>query len=132
MLEEGLVPAPATSASGLGLDGLRMLRAIDGLPRDEREVFDLVRIQGLTEANAAQLLGVSAVTVKRRLSGGLRFLAEQLADLRRVRNRPTRSKSTLVRGKATRRDGVGWVRPEAATRRRNRRRNTLCYCALQN
>ena len=52
------------------------------MPEDEREVFDLVRIQGMTQAEAAQLLGVSAVTVKRRLNRGLRLLAEQLADLR--------------------------------------------------
>jgi RNA polymerase sigma factor (sigma-70 family) len=81
-LSEGLVPAPASSVSGLSPDGLRMLRAIEDLPEDEREVFDLVRIQGMTQAEAAQLLGVSAVTVKRRLSRGLRLLAEQLADLR--------------------------------------------------
>jgi RNA polymerase sigma factor (sigma-70 family) len=79
---EGRVPAPASSASGLSPDGLRMLRAIDELPEEEREVFDLVRIQGLTQAEAAQLLGVSAVTVKRRLNRGLRLLTEQLADLR--------------------------------------------------
>ena len=81
-LSEGLVPAPASSVSGLTPDGLRMLRAIEDLPEDEREVFDLVRIQGMTQAEAAQLLGVSAVTVKRRLSRGLQLLAEQLADLR--------------------------------------------------
>jgi RNA polymerase sigma-70 factor (ECF subfamily) len=87
-LAEGLVPAPPSSASGLSPDGLRMLRAIDGLPEDEREVFDLVRIQGMTQAEAAQLLGVSAVTVKRRLSRGLSLLAEQLSDLRPGENRP--------------------------------------------
>ena len=81
-LSEGLVPAPASSVSGLSPDGLRMLRAIEDLPEDEREVFDLVRIQGMTQAEAAQLLGVSAVTVRRRLNRGLRLLAEQLADLR--------------------------------------------------
>ena len=59
-----------------------MLRAIDGLREDEWVAFDLVRIQGLTQTEAAQLLGVSAVTVKRRLSRGLRLLTEQLADLR--------------------------------------------------
>jgi RNA polymerase sigma-70 factor (ECF subfamily) len=79
---EGLVPSPASSASGLSPNGLRMLRAIDELPEDEREVFDLVRIQGMTQTEAAQLLGVSAVTVKRRLSRGLRLLTERLADLR--------------------------------------------------
>ncbi len=81
-LREGLVPSPASSVSGLTPDGLRMLRAIDELPEDEREVFDLVRIQGMTQVEAAELLGVSTVTVKRRLSRGLRLLAEQLADLR--------------------------------------------------
>jgi RNA polymerase sigma-70 factor (ECF subfamily) len=59
-----------------------MLRAIDELPEEEREVFDLVRIQGMTQTEVAQVLGVSVVTVKRRLSRGLRLLAEQLADLR--------------------------------------------------
>jgi RNA polymerase sigma-70 factor (ECF subfamily) len=81
-LSEGQVPAPASSVSGLSPNGLRMLRAIEDLPEDEREVFDLVRIQGMTQAEAAQLLGVSAATVKRRLSRGLSLLAEQLADLR--------------------------------------------------
>jgi RNA polymerase sigma-70 factor (ECF subfamily) len=79
---EGLVASPPSSASGLSPDGLRMLRAIDELPKDEREFFDLVRIQGMTQAEAAQLLGVSKVTVKRQLSRGLQLLAEQLADLR--------------------------------------------------
>src|SRR5262249_41735646 len=81
-LGEGLVPAPASSGSGLTPDGLPMLQAIDELPEDEREVFDLVRIQGMTQAEAAQVLGVAAVTVKRRLNRGLRLLAERLADLR--------------------------------------------------
>jgi RNA polymerase sigma-70 factor (ECF subfamily) len=80
-LREGLVPSPPSSASGLSADGRRMLPAIDELPEDEREVFDLVQIDG-TQAEAAQVLGVSAVTVKRRLSRGLRLRTEQLADLR--------------------------------------------------
>ena len=80
-LREELVPSPATSGSGLTADGLRMLRAIEALPDDEREAFDLVRIQGLTQVEAGQLLGVATKTVKRRLSRGLRLLAEELADL---------------------------------------------------
>ena len=76
------MPAPASSASGPSPDGLRMLRAIDELPEEEREVFDLVRIQGMTQAEAAQLLGVSAVTVKRRLSRGLRPLSSPRTALR--------------------------------------------------
>jgi RNA polymerase sigma-70 factor (ECF subfamily) len=81
-LHEGSAPARASSVSRLSPDGLRMLRAIDELPEDEREAFDLVRIQGMTQVEAAHLLGVSVVTVKRRMSRGLRLLAERLADLR--------------------------------------------------
>ena len=56
-----------------------MLEAIDDLPEDEREAFDLVRIQGMTQAEAAEVLGVSAETVKRRLNRGLLLLAERWA-----------------------------------------------------
>jgi RNA polymerase sigma factor (sigma-70 family) len=80
-LSQGLVPSPASGASGLRSDGRCMLRAIAELPEDEREVFDLVRTQGMTQAEVSHVLGVSAETVKRRLSRGLRLLAEQLADL---------------------------------------------------
>ena len=81
-LSEGLVPSPASSDSGLTPNGLRMLKAIGELPDEEREVFDLVRVQGMSQPEAAELLGVSAATVKRRLNRGLRLLTEQLADLR--------------------------------------------------
>jgi RNA polymerase sigma-70 factor (ECF subfamily) len=59
-----------------------MLAAIEALPEDEREVFDLVRIQGLTHAEAAEVVGVSEKTVQRRLNRARLLLAEQLADLR--------------------------------------------------
>jgi DNA-directed RNA polymerase specialized sigma24 family protein len=36
----------------------------------------------MTQAEAARVLGVSAVRVKRRLSRGLRLVTEPLADLR--------------------------------------------------
>src|SRR5262249_8907279 len=80
-LREGLLPAPASSDSGLSPDGRRMLEAIDGLPDDEREAFDLVRIQGLTCDEAADLLGVVPRTVQRRLDRGLRRLTCALGDL---------------------------------------------------
>jgi DNA-directed RNA polymerase specialized sigma24 family protein len=81
-LREGLVPAPAGSSSVLAPAGRRILEAIDGLPVDEREVFDLVRIQGLTQAEAAEVLGVSAKTVQRRLNRSLVLLADELDHLR--------------------------------------------------
>lgn len=77
-----LLPAPGESDSGLSTDGRRMLAAIDALPADEREAFDLVRVQGLTQVEAAEVLGVAVKTVKRRLDRGLRLLAERLSDLR--------------------------------------------------
>src|SRR5262249_3949834 len=39
---------------------------VDSLPDDEREVFGLVWYQGLTHAEAAQVVGVSTKTVQRR------------------------------------------------------------------
>jgi RNA polymerase sigma factor (sigma-70 family) len=80
-LREGQVPAPASTDSGLSPDGHRILEAIDTLPEDEREAFDLVRIQGLTYGEAAELLGVAPKTVQRRLDRGLQLLTEQLGDL---------------------------------------------------
>jgi RNA polymerase sigma factor (sigma-70 family) len=81
-LQEGIVPAPASSGSGISADGRRMLDAIDKLPDEEREVFGLVRLQGLTKTEAAEVLDVSAKTVQRRLNRARLLLAEELDDLR--------------------------------------------------
>ena len=81
-LREGLVPGPANSESGITPDGRRMLEAIDNLPEDEREVFGLVRLQELTQVEAAEVLDVSVKTVQRRLNRASLLLAERLADLR--------------------------------------------------
>jgi RNA polymerase sigma-70 factor (ECF subfamily) len=80
-LDESLVPTPVSSGSGLTPNGRRMLAAIDSLPAEEREAFDLVRIQGMTQAEAARVLEVSQMTVKRRLGRGLQLLAASLEDL---------------------------------------------------
>jgi RNA polymerase sigma-70 factor (ECF subfamily) len=80
--ESGVAAPPSSTGSGLTPDGRRMLGAIDGLPEDEREVFDLVAIQGLTHAEAAVVVGISEKTVQRRLNRARLLLAEQLTDLR--------------------------------------------------
>jgi RNA polymerase sigma factor (sigma-70 family) len=80
-LREGLVPAPQSSDSALSPNAQRMLQAIGELPDDEREVFDLVRIQGLSQTEAAALLGVSPKTIQRRLNRSLLLLTEKLSDL---------------------------------------------------
>jgi len=85
-LHDGLMPAPASSDSGLTPGSRRMLAAIANLPEAEGEAFDLVRIQGLTQAEAGQVLGVSAATVNRRLNRGLELLAEALSVLRPQRD----------------------------------------------
>jgi RNA polymerase sigma-70 factor (ECF subfamily) len=80
--EAGVADPPSSGDSCLTPDGRRMLEAIEGLPEDEREVFDLVGIQGLTHVEAAAVVGVSEKTVQRRLNRARLLLAERLADLR--------------------------------------------------
>jgi len=82
VLHDELLPEPLSSVSGISPEGRRMLDAIDSLPADEREAFDLIRIQGVTQTEAAQILGVSLMTVRRRLSRSVQHLTEQLGDLR--------------------------------------------------
>jgi RNA polymerase sigma-70 factor (ECF subfamily) len=82
LAESGVAASPSSMASGLSPDGRRMLEVIEALPEDEREVFDLVRIQGLSHAETATVVGVSEKTVQRRLNRARLLLAERLADLR--------------------------------------------------
>lgn len=56
---------------------LRILDAIESLPEEDREAFNLVRISGMTELEAAQLVGCSERTLQRRLSRALVLLTEQ-------------------------------------------------------
>jgi len=70
--ESSIPPAPNLS---------RILTAINDLAEEEREVFDLVRIQGLSHVEAAQVVGVSVKTVQRRLKRSLVLLSARLDDL---------------------------------------------------
>ena len=79
--DDEAVPAPASSDTGLTPDSRRILAAIDSLPEGEREAFELVRIQGMSQVEAARVLGVSVATVNRRLARGLQLLAAALGDL---------------------------------------------------
>lgn len=81
-IRDDLIPSPESTGSVISPNARRMLGAIEALPEPEREVFDLVRIQGLTHTETAELIGVSTKTVQRRLNRGLLLLAEQLEDLR--------------------------------------------------
>jgi RNA polymerase sigma-70 factor (ECF subfamily) len=88
-LRDSLVPARADSDSQLSQNARRMLGAIETLPEDEREVFTLIRIQGMTQSEVADVVGVSLKTVQRRLSRGLIRLADKLVDLQPTTERPT-------------------------------------------
>ena len=59
LAESGIAALPASIDSGLSPDARRILEVIEGLPEDEREVFDLVGLQGLTHAEAATAVEVS-------------------------------------------------------------------------
>jgi RNA polymerase sigma factor (sigma-70 family) len=76
--ESSIVAPPDSNESQLSENARRMLEAIEGLPDEEREVFSLVRIQGLTQPEAADVLGVSAKTVQRRLHRSLVLLTGKL------------------------------------------------------
>ena len=76
-----VAPVEHSSASQLSPNTVRILEAIESLPEEEREVFDLVRIQGMTQPDAAAIIGMSAKTVKRRLNRALLRLSDMLDDL---------------------------------------------------
>jgi len=59
----------------------RILDALDSLPPEESEVFDLVKIQGLTHAEAAGLLQVAEKTVQRRLNRAVLWLSGRLGQV---------------------------------------------------
>jgi RNA polymerase sigma factor (sigma-70 family) len=75
------IPAAESSDSTITPNAQRMLQAIEELPDDEREVFNLVRIQGMPQTEVAGLLKVSTKTVLRRLNRGLVLLSKALPDL---------------------------------------------------
>src|SRR5262245_33984439 len=81
-LRDSAVPAPQESSiSEISSSIRRILDSIENLPDEEREVFNLVRIQGMAQTEAAIVLEVSVKTVQRRLGRGLMLLANQLGNL---------------------------------------------------
>ncbi len=70
-------PDPGVSKAGARED---ILTALEKLPDDEREVVDLIFFNELTQAEAAEVLGVHEDTVKRRWARARVKLATLLAD----------------------------------------------------
>src|SRR5262245_35969454 len=78
----GSSPAAESTSARLNPNVPRILAAIESLPEQEREAFYLVRVQGMSQPDAAEVLGVSTRTVQRQLNRTLRLLAEKLHDLK--------------------------------------------------
>ena len=72
--------ASAESAVLLAEDRRQVLAALAGLPRRRREVLVLRYYLGLSEAEIASVLGVSAGTVKSTAARGLAALARKLGE----------------------------------------------------
>jgi RNA polymerase sigma-70 factor (ECF subfamily) len=74
------IPADPTSQVSTEAPSVRqILEAIERLTEELREIFSLVHIQGLTHAEAADVLGVSTKTVQRRLRQSATALAVELS-----------------------------------------------------
>jgi RNA polymerase sigma factor (sigma-70 family) len=86
-LDESKLAAPVDSTvTQVTRNARRILEAIEKLPTDERDVFELVRVQGLTQHGAAAVLGISPKTVQRRVNRALRMLSKKLGDLQPSQN----------------------------------------------
>jgi RNA polymerase sigma-70 factor (ECF subfamily) len=59
-------------------DWTRFHEEVERLPDDERHVFDLLWYEGMTQPEAAEVLGVSLKTVKRRWQSARLMLRERL------------------------------------------------------
>jgi RNA polymerase sigma-70 factor (ECF subfamily) len=81
VLDSQVAASPETEASQLTPVARRIFEAIDELPEEERESFELVRIQGMSPAEAAALLDVSPRTMQRRVNRAVLLLTQKLGDL---------------------------------------------------
>jgi len=78
---DAVAQPPAEAGEAPSPTACRILKTIGALPHDHREAFELVRLQGMSQVDAAEVLGVSVKTVQRRLNRVLPYLCEQLRDL---------------------------------------------------
>jgi RNA polymerase sigma-70 factor (ECF subfamily) len=87
LVEQLAAPGPSPSRQAESNEELvRLERAITSLPERYREALLLVRVEGMTPAAAADVCGVSAEAMRKRLERGRDMLA---ARLERPRRRPS-------------------------------------------
>jgi RNA polymerase sigma-70 factor (ECF subfamily) len=70
--------APGPHDPAVRTDWIALHEQIDALPEQEREAVDLLHFQGMSQAEAAALLGVSVRTIRRRWQAARLRLAEPL------------------------------------------------------
>lgn len=90
-IPDGLAAMPDSTSSPISPIARRLFEAIDELPEEEREVFGLIRIQGMTRGEAAQILDVSVKTVQRRVNRAVLLLSQSVGDLRPVESPPAQA-----------------------------------------
>jgi RNA polymerase sigma-70 factor (ECF subfamily) len=94
-IDEERIADRTPSERGFNSNARRILDALDSLEPDEREVFGLVRIQGLTHVEAAEVLGIATKTVQRRLNRGRVQLLTLLKDME-PRGEPSAAEATEI------------------------------------
>jgi len=88
-IPDGYAAAAESTGSLVSPVARRLFQAIDDLPEQEREAFSLIRIQGITRGEAAEILEVSVKTVQRRVNRAVLFLSQAVGDLRPVDSPPS-------------------------------------------
>lgn len=81
-IPDGHPAASESTGSEVSSVARRLFQAIDDLPEEEREAFSLIRLQGMTRSEAAEILDVSAKTVQRRVNRAVLLLSQTVGELR--------------------------------------------------
>lgn len=74
-------PDPRSDASGDPWLRMRIARALEQLPRGQRETFVLIHLEGFTVREAAEITGKAMGTLKSHLHRALHALRAELSDL---------------------------------------------------
>jgi RNA polymerase sigma-70 factor (ECF subfamily) len=83
-------PDPAAPEAGDPALRARISRALDRLPRGQREAFVLVHLEGFSVREAAEVTGRAIGTIKSHLHRALRALRSELSDLEPAAAAPSR------------------------------------------
>jgi RNA polymerase sigma-70 factor, ECF subfamily len=85
------LPARETGAEEILIRKERAIlleRVLSSIPRDLRETFILLTVEGMTSQNAAEILGIADASVRDRLSRARKVIKEKLMALAEGNNEP--------------------------------------------